>query len=150
MEYIGNKDILKQNKIAFLCSQKCPAEVILRSYDWAKEQREQGNCIICGNHSQIEKDVFQILLKGKQPLILVLARAIKKRWEPEYLKAIVEDRLLIISPFTNNEKRITRDKAEIRNKLIVEVADKIIVGSITKGGQLEQIFKQTNKRIENI
>jgi len=37
MEIWGNKEILKLNKTAFLCSQKCPAEVVLKSYDWAKE-----------------------------------------------------------------------------------------------------------------
>lgn len=55
MKTWGNNEILKLNKTAFLCSQKCPAEIVLKSYDWAKEQREQGNCIVCGNHSQIEK-----------------------------------------------------------------------------------------------
>ena len=78
MKFIGNKDILNLEKTAFLCSRKVPAEIILKSCDWAKRQRENGNCIVCGNHSQTEKDVFEILLKGKQPLILVLARSMKK------------------------------------------------------------------------
>jgi len=106
------------HKTAFLCSQKVPAEIVLKSYDWAKEQREKGNCIVCGNHSQIEKDVFEILLKGKQPLILVLARSMKTRWEPEIEKAINEKRLLVISPFEKETKRVTRKTAEIRNKKI--------------------------------
>jgi hypothetical protein len=88
METWGNSDILKLEKIAFLCSQKCPADVVLKSYDWAKAQREAGHCIVCGNHSQIEKDVFDILFKGRQPLILVLARKMKSRWEPEIEKAV--------------------------------------------------------------
>ncbi len=131
---LGNKDILELSKTAFLCSRKVPAQAILKSYDWAKEQRENGTCVICGNHSQIEKDVFEILLKGKQPLILVLARGMKRRWEPDIKKAVSEKRLLVISPFTEKEKRITKDKAAVRNKLIIELADQIVVGSISKGG----------------
>jgi hypothetical protein len=36
MEYLGNTDLLKLPKTAFLCSQKCPAEVVLTSggFDW--------------------------------------------------------------------------------------------------------------------
>lgn len=61
MEYLGNKDILKHPKTGFLCSKKCPTKVVLKSYEWAKKQRAEGNCGVCGNHSQIEKDVFEIL-----------------------------------------------------------------------------------------
>ena len=49
LNYIGNKQILDYYKIAFLCSRKCPADIILKSYDWAIEQRE--------------KDVLRSLLK---------------------------------------------------------------------------------------
>jgi predicted Rossmann fold nucleotide-binding protein DprA/Smf involved in DNA uptake len=141
MDLIGNKDILNLEKTAFLCSRKVPAEIILKSYDWAKRQRENGNCIVCGNHSQIEKDVFEILLKGKQPLILVLARTMKKRLEPKIKEAVKSNRLLIISPFNKETKRITRETAEIRNKYIMELSDKITVAYKTPNGQLDKLLK---------
>lgn len=144
----GNVELMRLNKTAFLCSRKIPADIVLKSYDWAKEQRGKGVCVICGNHSQIEKDVFEILLRGKQPLILVLARGMKKRWEPDIFKAIEDKRLLVISPFPEAEKRVTRDKAEIRNKLIVELADAVVVGHITKGGQLDGIIQSENIKFE--
>lgn len=142
MRIWGNIEIQSLNKTAFLCSQKCPAEIVLKSFDWAKEQRESGNCIVCGNHSQIEKDVFEILLKGKQPLILVLARSMKTRWKPEIEYAVNEKRLLVISPFEIETKRVTRETAEIRNKKIIEISDKIIVGYKSKNGQLEKLLKR--------
>ena len=71
MTYFGNEEILKNHKIAFFCSQKCPAEVILKSFNWAIEQRNKGNCIIIGAHSQVEKDVFHSLLKGEQPFFVL-------------------------------------------------------------------------------
>ena len=146
MQYLGNKEILKQHKIAFLCSRRCPAHIILKSYDWAIEQREKGNCIISGFHSQIEKDVFHYLLKGKQPIILALARGIKKRFEPEIEEAIAENRLLIITPFNENVKRITVDTATKRNELMVESADEIFIAYASSGGNLEQLIKATNNK----
>lgn len=142
MKTFGNKEILKLYKTAFLCSQKCPAEIVLKSFDWAKEQREKGNCIVCGNHSQIEKDVFGILLKGKQPVILVLPRSLKKRWEPEILNAVNQKRLLVISPFDDNSNsRITRENAIKKNETIISLGNKIVVGFRTKNGQLEKLLK---------
>jgi predicted Rossmann fold nucleotide-binding protein DprA/Smf involved in DNA uptake len=143
MNYLGNKDILKLETTAFLCSQKCPAEVVLKSYDWAKEQREAGHCIVCSNHSQIEKDVFEILLKGKQPLILILPRSLKKNWGPKIVEAITQNRLLVISPFSSDlNKRITRENAIIKNKTIISLANKIVVGYKTKNGQLDKLLEE--------
>lgn len=83
---LGNTDLLMHPKIAFLCSRQVPASVVSKCYDWAIEQREKGNCVISGFHSQIEKDVLHCLLKGKQPIILVLARGLKEKLEPEFEK----------------------------------------------------------------
>ena len=62
-DLIGNIKFLKEYKIAFLCSRKIPASTVLKCYDWAIEQRENGSCIISGFHSQLEKDVLHYLLK---------------------------------------------------------------------------------------
>jgi len=65
--------------MAFLCSRQVPAEVVLKCYDWAIEQRNKGKCVILRFHSKIEKDVLHYLLKGTQPIILALARGLKRR-----------------------------------------------------------------------
>lgn len=142
MQFLGNKEILKHPKTAFISSQKCPANAILKSYDWAKRQRAEENCIVCSNHSPIEKDVFEILIRGKQPLILVLPRSMKKRWEPEIETALSKNRLLIISPFAHGEAtRITRDTAVPKNKTIIEISDNVVVGYKTPGGQLDDLLR---------
>lgn len=142
MEYRGNKNILKNKKTAFLCSQKCPADIVLKSYDWAKKQRKAANCVVCGNHSQIEKDVFAILLKGDQPLILVLARGMKTRWEPDIEKAVNSNRLLVISPFDKETTRVTRETAKKRNEMIIKSSDRLIIGYRTENGQLDKLLKE--------
>jgi len=54
VEYLGNKEILNKHKIGFLCSRKVPADIILKTYDWAIEQRDNGICVVSGFHSKIE------------------------------------------------------------------------------------------------
>ena len=46
LTYYGNKNILKLLKTGFLCSQTIPADIVMKSYEWAVKQREEGNCII--------------------------------------------------------------------------------------------------------
>ena len=146
----GNEEILKQNKTAFLCSRKVPASVVLKCYDWAVEQREKGNCVISGFHSQLEKDVLHYLLKGKQPIIIALARGLKEKLEPELQKPMEEGRLLIISPFDKKVKRVTEQTAATRNKMMIELADNITIGYASTGGQLEQQVSETMKTLNKI
>jgi len=53
--------------------------------------------------------VFNILLEGVQPIIIVLARGMKKRWSREIKDAIEKERMLIISPFNDDVKHITQE-----------------------------------------
>jgi len=119
--YLGKNEILKNYKIGFLCSRKVPASIILKTYDWAIEQREKGVCVVSGFHSKIEKDVFDILAKGTQPIILVLARRMMKRWDKKIIKLVDNGRLLIISPFNEKVIRPAKDTSLKRNKLIAEM-----------------------------
>lgn len=145
MFYLGNKEILKNPKIGFLCSRKVPVEIILKTYDWAIEQREKGNCVISGFHSKIEKDVFHYLLKGTQPIILVLARNMMKRWPKEIKTEVEKGRLLIISPFIGTIRRSSKDTAYKRNKFIVENSSEIYIPFFKPGGQLSKLLKEVDK-----
>ena len=147
MEYFGNKDLLKQTKTAFLCSRSIPASAVLKCYDWAIAQREEGNCIISGFHSQLEKDVFHYLLKGNQPIIIALARGLKEKVEPKLIKPLEQGRILIVTPFDKSVKRVTEQTAEIRNKMMIELADSITIGYTSEGGKLEDLLKVSEKPI---
>ena len=146
-DYQGNIEILKLSKTTFLCSRKIPASIVLKCYDWAIEQREAGNCIISGFHSQIERDVFHYLLKGTQPIIIAMARGIPDKL-PEKLKKPVDDgRILLISPFNKDIKKVTIETANIRNKMMIELADKVIIGFADPNWKLNQILLNANKDI---
>jgi len=142
---LGNKELLKHAKTAFLCSREVPASVVLRCYDWAIDQREKGRCIISGFHSKIEKDVFHYLLAGKQPIIMVLARGMKEKNEPELKAAVDAGRLLIVTPFKDSVKRVTEETAEKRNRFMLELADEIVVGHVSKDGMLETLLIEIDK-----
>ncbi len=150
MESLGNFELLRLPKTAFLCSRKIPASVVLKCYDWAIAQREAGNCVISGFHSQIEKDVLHYLLKGTQPIIVVLARGLKEKIEPELQLPLESGRLLIISPFDKSVKRVTKKTAEIRNKYMIQLADKITVGYVSAGGQLEKILHENTNKMQSL
>lgn len=145
---LGDTAILNQNKTAFLCSRKISAGAVLRCYDWAIQQREAGRCIISGFHSQIEKDTLHYLLKGNQPIIIALARGMKKNIEPEFVKPIEQGRLLIIAPFKSEIIRVTEQTAFIRNKYMIEIADAITVGYVRSGGQLDALLKNNKKPVD--
>jgi hypothetical protein len=41
-EAIGDEDLLGCTKLALVCSRKCPGDVILKTYDFARFVRESG------------------------------------------------------------------------------------------------------------
>jgi len=78
VEYLGNKDLLRLKKVAFLASNTISSGTVLKVYDWATDMRNRGECVVSGFCSKLEKDVLHFLLKGSQPIILVLARRMYK------------------------------------------------------------------------
>jgi hypothetical protein len=137
---LGNTELLKLHKTAFLCSREIPASVVLKCYDWAIEQRDKGNCVISGFHSKIEKDVFHYLLSGRQPVIIALARGMKDKIDTDFKAAVDAGRLLIVAPFENSVKRVTSETAEKRNRFMFQLADEVVIGFAGKGGMLERLI----------
>jgi predicted Rossmann fold nucleotide-binding protein DprA/Smf involved in DNA uptake len=135
---LGNLDILNLSKTAFLCSRKVPADVVLECYDWATKMRDEGRCIISGFHSPLEQDVLHFLLKGTQPVIMILARGIKMKWEPHIQKALDDNRLLIVSSFSDSVKRASEATAALRNDLMIHLSNDIVVGFASPEGMLQR------------
>lgn len=142
LNYQGNLELFKLPKTAFFCSREINPATLLSCYDWATEQRKSGNCVISGFHSKVEKDVLHFLLKGQQPVIIVLGRSLYKKI-PDELKAPLEKgRLLIISPVSQKIKRHSKESCINRNKYIFKVADKIVFGSLDKKGSLCKFYQE--------
>jgi predicted Rossmann fold nucleotide-binding protein DprA/Smf involved in DNA uptake len=140
--YLGDIAILNQPKVAFLSSRKISSATVLKCFDWATEQRDKDACVISGYHSPLEKDVLHFLLKGLQPVILVLGRSIYKQL-PNYLhKPLDTGRLLIVSPVSQSIQRQSVQSCTTRNKYIINNADEVVFGSLDEKGNLYPLYRQ--------
>ena len=141
VSYIGNIDILKEHKTAFFCSNKCPADIIIQSYDWATKMRDEGRCVISSFHTKIEQDVFNFLKKGTQPIIKVPARGKYKHISQEEQQMVDEGRLLFLFFFPDEVIYQTKETCIKRNEYIAQIADEIHIAYATPNGQLEKLRK---------
>ena len=137
-EYLGNNELLKQKKTAFLASSTIPPDMVLRCYDWAAGKHE--GCVVSGFSSKLEKDVLHFLIKAKCPIILVLARQMYKVIPDELKEALEQDRLLIIS--TTNAVRQSKVTALARNKHICKIADSILFVGVTTNSSLYPLTEE--------
>src|SRR6266516_6994102 len=71
---IGNIELLKSEPLALFCSNKCPGNLILQTYDLAQRLREARTSVISGFHSPVERECLNILLGGRNQIIICPAR----------------------------------------------------------------------------
>ena len=134
VEYLGNQELLKLRKTAFLASSTISSETVLQVYDWATEMRNRGECVVSGFSSKLEQDVLHFLLKGSQPIIIVLARRMYKVVPNEFKEPLAQNRLLIIS--VSNAIRQSKVTAMARNRYVCEMADRILFVGVTEQSSL--------------
>jgi predicted Rossmann fold nucleotide-binding protein DprA/Smf involved in DNA uptake len=126
--FIGDLSIIGRPKLALFCSTRCPGELILRSFDIARELRDAGIVVMSGFHSPVERECFRILLRGSQPVILWLSRSLQSMRIPRWFdKSLEEGRLLILSICAGQTRRSTAASAAFRNELVAASADQILV-----------------------
>lgn len=143
MDYLGNKELLKLRKTAFLASSTIPLDMVLKCYDWAAGKHE--GCIISGFSSKLEKDVLHFLLKTDCPVILVLARRMYKVIPEELRGPLEQGRLLIIS--TSTAVRQSKATALTRNKYICEIADNIVLVGVTIKSSLYPLVENYKEKL---
>lgn len=134
MDYLGNKELLKLPKTAFLASSKIPVDLVLSCYDWATQMAQSEQCVVSGFSSHLEKEVLHFLIKGRCPIILVLARQMYRQIPSELQSLLDANRLLIIS--VSKAVRQSKATAYARNKYICEIADKILFVGVTENSSL--------------
>jgi len=148
---LGNPDLLQERLVGIFCSQKCPGELILKAFDLAKDLREKQTPVIGGFHSSIEKEMLPILMRGAQPIVICLARALESYRIPvEYKSALNECRLLLVSPFSGKGfARITQETTTLRNRLICSLSTSILLVHAQPGGNIEKLCQEwlSNNRI---
>jgi hypothetical protein len=144
LKAIGDLNNLNHNLLGIMCSQSCPGDLVLKGFDAAKQIRDQSITVVSGFHSSMEKDIFEILLRGSQPIIHCLSKAIETYRIPKHLLPRVENgQLTIIAPdFPIAEKRITKNTSETCNKLVMDICDQVLIIHAHEGGNLERACLQ--------
>ena len=145
---MGNTSLLKVPKTAFLASSTIPVEMLLKCYDWASRMRDEGCCIISGFSSKLEKDVWDFLVTGSQPIILVLARQMYRRVPPHLQQLLDTGRLLIVS--TSSATRQSHATALARNRYICEQAERILMIGATEHSSLFPLSQSFADRLINL
>ncbi len=137
---IGDLGVLDRRLLGFFCSARCPGDVILRTYDVALALREAGVPVIGGFHSPMERECLDLLLRGKQPIVICPARSLQRMripttWRP----ALEQKRLLIVSPWEERHRRATTELAEQRNRFVAALASEVFVAHAGPGTKTEQL-----------
>ena len=139
LQMIGNTAILdRPDKVAFLSSRRISPADVLKCYEWAEEVRDTDQCVVSGFQSPLEKDVLKFLLRGKAPVILVLARKLWAKVPEELAGAVDAGRLLIVSPV--RDARASAATAATRNRWILAHCSSLILGSLDPDGNLAKLI----------
>ena len=136
-EYLGNEELLDSYIVAFFASRDSSEEVAQRAIQWAKSICQTDKVVISGFHSPLEKQVLDILLEHKHPVIIALGRALYKKIPPHLQTAFDEGRLLFIS--FRGYCRHSWKSAEIRNWKAAGMADEIFFTPINNKSSLSTL-----------
>jgi predicted Rossmann fold nucleotide-binding protein DprA/Smf involved in DNA uptake len=151
---LGNPLLLDQTLLGIFSSMKCPARLILAAHDYAKELSSLGKTVIGGFQSPVEKEMLEVLIRGKSAIVICPARSlIGMRIPAKWLKKIEASQLLILSSFPNYIKRPTKETILKRNQFIVHLSSELIIVHAEPGGKVEMAIREaesTGKKIHKL
>jgi predicted Rossmann fold nucleotide-binding protein DprA/Smf involved in DNA uptake len=140
---LGNLEILRTKLLALFCSVECPGKVILETYDLAHKLREEGVTVIGGFHSPMERECLEVLLRGTAPVVVCPARGVAKmRLRPEFRAPLENGRLLLLSPFSDKQRRATQQTATERNRFVAASADAVFVAYAAPNSKTENFCRE--------
>lgn len=146
MESIGNSSLFDRRKIGFLAGSKIAPLSVLHTLDWASViATREDVAVISGFHSQLERQVLDLLLKGKCGIICVLARSFYSKFPAEFKSAFDHGRVLFITD--EKQKRVTKESAYRRNKHIVSLSDELVTPIISVDSSISTILSTKSKHI---
>lgn len=147
METKGNFSLLDSKRIGYFASSKIATISVLPTLDWATEMAKRDEvAIVSGFHSKMEREVLEILLKGRCGIICVLARPIYKVIPAKFRDAYAEDRVLFISQNSAKSTMTSRHLCQKRNEYIASIADELVFSSLTPESSLYKLIN-SNKAL---
>ena len=96
-----------------------------------------GRVIVSGFHSPLEQQVLRSVLRRKGRVVKVLARGMTDyRPTAEEREPLAAGRMLVITACPPEVRRITRETALARNRLVLALASEIIAPYVTANSPL--------------
>ena len=138
LKTIGNAQVLDHDLTALFCSQRCPGDLILKTYDLARSMRQAGTPVIGGFQTPMERECLRLFLRGEQPIVICPARGIDNMRIPrEWRPALDGRRLLVLSPFPAYVRRPTAKLAAMRNDLVGSLATQAFIAHAAPDSKTE-------------
>ena len=143
VSFIGNPTILQQPLLAVFSSVKCPAALILKAHDTARELSANRRAVIGGFQSPVEKEMLTVLLRGQSPIVICPARGldgmrIPAGWRP----GLEAGQLLLVSAIPGPVKRPTEETVHARNRLVAQLASEVLVVHAEPGGKVSALLDE--------
>jgi hypothetical protein len=140
---IGSLDLLALHTLGIVCSVRLPGSIILETFDFSKAVSSEGIAVVGGFHSPMERQCLEILLVRHVPVVICLGRRLSTGRVPsEWRVPLIEERLMLMSPFDEKKKRVDRDLAYQRNRLVMGLSDTLLVPYAAPGGKAEKIVRE--------
>ena len=141
--HLGNLRLLDEPLTALFCSNRCPGDLILKTYDIARAMRNVGIPVVGGFQTPMEKECLRLLLRGSQPVVICPARGIENMRIPrDWRPALDTGRLLIISPFSSAYRHPTAKLAASRNRFVASLAKCVLITHATPNGNIESLARE--------
>ena len=139
----GNLRLLNEPLTALFCSNRCPGDLILKTYDLARAMRDAGVPVIGGFQTPMERECLRLLLRGAQPVVVCPARGIDNMRIPrDWRAALDEGLLLVLSPFPATARRPTAELAAQRNDLVADLAQRVFIAHAAPGSKTEAFARK--------
>ena len=104
----------------------------------------KGECVISGFTSRLESDVWNFLVRGSQPIIVVLTRGKFKVIPMKYRPLLDAGRLLI--SFLGYGSHPCREYAARRNEYVASIANSLVFASINHESSLYPIYAKYKQK----
>lgn len=136
LSFLGNFDILQPSLLGMFCSVRCPGDLVLKTYDVAQHLRDSGATVISGFHTPMEKEAFDVLMRGDQPIVVCPARSLNRMRVPVTWRSKIQSgQMLVLSPFEDRHMRVTAALSELRNRFVATLAQDVLVVHANPNGK---------------
>ncbi len=143
---IGNPALLAEPLLGFIASRQCPGHVFIETLERVPQWAKVGRVLVSGFHSPLEQQVLRSLLRRQGRAVKVLARGMTDfRPQPEECEPLATGRMLVITACPPDMRRITRETALARNRLVLALASETVAPCIAADSPLAALLNEAGE-----